>query len=122
MFTEELEKGGYSVVDYDDVDNTAQDLLVLRPGIINLDVAAPDTQSPGMSRTYTTSTGSMTLVLEFYDSVTSALLGRVMDEKAVRDQGYMSVSNSVTNKSDADRLMRKWAKLLVAKLDKVHGK
>ncbi|MEH6592891.1 MAG: DUF3313 family protein [Halioglobus sp.] len=122
VFTEELEKGGYTVVDYEGVDNSAQDLLVLRPAIVNLDVTAPDTMSPGMSRTYTASTGSMTLVLEFFDSVTSSLLGRVMDAEAVRDAGYMSISNSVTNKADADRIMRKWAKLLVKKLDKVHGK
>lgn len=122
VFTEELEKGGYTVVDYEGVDNTAQDLLVLRPGVVNLDVTAPDTMSAGMSRTYTTSTGSMTLVLELYDSVTGALLGRVMDAEAVRDAGYMSVANSVTNKADADRLFRKWAKLLVEKLDEVHGK
>ena len=122
VFTEELDKGGYTVVEYEGVDNSAQDLLVLRPAIVNLDVTAPDTMSPGMSRTYTASTGSMTLVLEFYDSVTSSLLGRVMDAEAVRDAGYMSISNSVTNKADADRIMRKWAKLLVKKLDKVHGK
>ncbi|MEH6583519.1 MAG: DUF3313 family protein [Halioglobus sp.] len=122
VFTEELVKGGYAVVDYEGVDNSAQDLIVLRPAIVNLDVTAPDTMSAGMSRTYTTSTGSMTLVLEFFDSVTSSLLGRVMDTEAVRDAGYMSISNSVTNKSDADRMMRKWARLLVEKLDEVHGK
>jgi hypothetical protein len=122
VFAEELEKGGYTVVDYDGVDNSAQDLLVLRPAIVNLDVTAPDTMSPGMSRTYTASAGSMSLYLEFYDSVSSSLLGRVMDAEAARDAGYMSISNSVTNKSEADRILRKWAKLLVKKLDKVHGK
>ena len=122
VFTEELEKGGYTVVDYEGVDNSAQDLLVMRPAIVNLDVTAPDTKSAGISRTYTASTGSMSLYLEFYDSVTSSLLGRVMDEEAARDTGYMSISSSVINKSDTDRIMRKWAKLLVKKLDKVHGK
>ena len=64
----------------------------------------------------------MTLVLEFYDAVTSALLGRVMDQESARDDGYMRFSSGVTNKAEADRIMRKWAKLLVDKLDKVHGK
>ena len=122
VFTEELEKGGYAVVDYEGVDNSAQDLLVLRPAIVNLDVTAPDTMSAGRSRTFTASTGSMTLVLEFFDAVTSSLLGRVMDTEAARDHGYMSISNSVTNKAEADRIMRKWARLLVEKLDEVHGK
>jgi hypothetical protein len=122
VFAEELEKGGYTVVDYEGVDNSAQDLLVLRPAIVNLDVTAPDTMSPGMSRSYTASAGSMSLYLEFYDSVSGSLLGRVMDAEAARDSGHMSISSSVTNKADADRIMRKWARLLVKKLDKVHGK
>jgi hypothetical protein len=122
VFAEELEKGGYTVVDYEGVDNSAQDLLVLRPAIVNLDVTAPDTMSPGMSRSFSASAGSMSLYLEFYDSVSSSLLGRVMDAEAARDSGHMSISSSVTNKADADRIMRKWAKLLVKKLDKVHGK
>ncbi len=122
VFTEELEKGGYTVVDYEGVDNSAQDLLVLRPAIVNLDVTAPDTMSPGRSRTFTASAGSMTLVLEFFDAVSSSLLGRVMDAEAARDTGYMRISNSVTNKAEADRIMRKWARLLVEKLDEVHGK
>ena len=122
VFAEELGKGGYTVVDYEGVDNSARDLLVLRPAIVNLDVTAPDTMSPGMSRSYTASAGSMSLYLEFYDSVSSSLLGRVMDAEAARDSGHMSISSSVTNKADADRIMRKWARLLVKKLDKVHGK
>lgn len=122
MFTQELEKGGYTVVDYEGVDNSNQDLLVLRPAIVNLDVTAPDTRSPGRTRTFTASAGSMTLVLEFFDSVTSSLLGRVMDAEAARDRGNMHFSNSVTNKAEADRIMRKWARLLVEKLDEVHGK
>lgn len=122
VFTEELEKGGYTVVEYEGVDNSAQDLLVLRPNIVNLDVTSPDTMSTGRSRSYTASAGSMSLYLEFFDSVSSSLLGRVMDAESARDAGHMSISNSVTNKAEARRIMRKWAKLLVKKLDKVHGK
>jgi len=122
VFTEELENGGYSVVDYETDDNVEQDLLVLGPNIVDLDVTAPDVRSAGRSRTYTASAGSMTLYLELFDSVTGSLLGRVVDAQAARDNGYMRFSNSVTNKAEADRIMRKWAKLLVAKLDEVHGK
>jgi hypothetical protein len=122
VFTEELNKGGYAVVEYEGVDNSTQDLLVLRPNIVNLDVAAPDTMSAGRTRSFTASAGSMTLYLELFDSVTSSLLGRVVDSEAARDPGYMSISNSVTNKAEADRIMRNWARLLVEKLDKVHGK
>lgn len=122
VFTEELDKGGYTVVDYEADDNIDQDLLVLAPNIVNLDVTAPDVRAAGRSRTYTASAGSMTLYLEFFDSVTGSLLGRVVDAQAARDSGFMTISNGVTNKSEADRIFRKWAKLLVAKLDEVHGK
>ncbi|MEP4147038.1 MAG: DUF3313 family protein [Halioglobus sp.] len=122
IFTEELTEAGYKVVDYEGANNSAQDLLVLRPAIVNLDVSAPDTMSPGRSRTFTTSMGSMTLYMEFYDAVSSSLLGRVVDAETAPDLGSMQISNSVTNKADADRILRKWARILVGKLDAAHGK
>lgn len=122
VFTEELEKAGYEVVSADKLGDSAEDVLVLTPGIINLDVTAPDTQSPGRSRTYTTSAASMTLVMQFNDSITGALLGRVADSQSAVDRGYMTVTNSVTNKAEADRMLRKWAKLLVQGLDRANGK
>lgn len=122
IFTEELEKAGYEVVSHDNFDNAADDLLLLTPAIINLDVTAPDVQTAGRSRSYTASAGAMTLYLEFHDALSGALLGRVLDSQRAPDRGYMSISNSVTNKSEADRMLRRWAQLLVAALDRVHGK
>ena len=122
IFTEELEKGGYPVVETLKSDTSNEDLLVLVPAIVNLDVTAPDTRSPGRTNTYTTSNGSMTLYLEFKDAITGALLGKVADSKTVRDRGYMCITNSVTNKAEADRMLRGWARLLVAGLDKAHGR
>ncbi len=121
VFTAELEKAGYEVADYD-VKLAEADILVLRPAIVDLVVTAPDTMSAGRSRSYTASAGAMTLYLEFYDSVTSSILGRVVDRKNSRDKGMMQISNQVTNKSDADRMFRKWAGLLIAKMDSVMGK
>ncbi len=117
VFTEELEKGGYAVVD-----SGAEDVLVLRPAIIDLDVTAPDTMSPGRTATFAASAGSMTLYMEVYDSVSSEILGRVIDAEAARDRGTMMISNRVTNKAEADRILRKWSGSLVDKLDAVHGK
>ncbi len=121
VFTVELEKAGYEVADYD-VKLAEDDILVLRPAIVDLVVTAPDTMSAGRSRTFTASAGAMTLYLEFYDSVTSSILGRVVDRKNARDNGMMQISNRVTNKADADRMFRKWAGLLIAKMDSVMGK
>ena len=64
----------------------------------------------------------MTLYLEFHDAVTGALLGRVVDSQAAPDTGYMQISNSVTNKAEADRMLRKWAQKLVERMDAVHGR
>ena len=49
VFTERLEAGGYEVVDVVGDD----DVLLLRPAIIDLDITAPDTRSAGRSRTFT---------------------------------------------------------------------
>ena len=120
VFTNELTKAGYEVSNYN-LDLAGHDILVLRPAIMDLDVTAPDTGSAFTGRTFTASAGAMTLYLEFYDSVTSALLGRVVDRKADRGSTW-SMSNRVTNKADADRIFRKWAGLLIAKMDTVMGK
>ena len=121
VFTAELEKAGYEVADYD-VSLAEEDILVLRPAIVDLVVTAPDTNSASRSRSYTASAGAMTLYLEFYDSVTSSILGRVVDRQNSRDNGMMQISNRVTNKAEADRMFRKWTGLLIAKMDSVMGK
>ncbi len=122
IFTEELRNGGFTVYTEGDAVEPGEDLLALRPAILDLDVNAPDTHSPGRGRTYTTSAGSMTLVLEFYDSVTGALLGRVADNQESRDSSYIQISNSVMNKAEADRMLRRWARMLVDRMQEIHGK
>jgi hypothetical protein len=121
VFTAQLEKAGYEVSDYD-FNLADDDVLVLRPAIVDLDVTAPDVEQMGRSRTFTASAGAMTLYLEFYDSVSSSILGRVVDRKNARDSGMMQISNRVTNKAAADRLFKKWAGLLITKMDSVMGK
>ena len=64
----------------------------------------------------------MTLYMEFYDSVSSAILGRVVDRQNARDSGMMHMTSRVTNKAEADRMFRKWAGLLIVKMDSVMGK
>ena len=121
IFTEELEKAGYAVVDPAVSENVTGDLLLLHPDILDLDVTAPDIASPDRVRTYTACGCSMTLSLELYDAMSGTLLARITDRKKAPDQRPMRITNSVTNKADADRIMRRWAKMLVAKLESVHG-
>ncbi len=121
VFTAELTKAGYTVADYD-VKLAEDYILVLRPAIMDLVVTAPDTNQMGRGRTYTASAGAMTLYMEFFDSVTSSLLGRVVDRQNARDNGMMSISSRMMNKVEADRLFKKWAGLLITKLDSVMAK
>ena len=117
VFTEELERGGYPVV-------TAPDdhVLLVRPAIIDLDVAAPDTMSGGRSNSFTTSAGRMTLVVEFLDSVSGEILARAIDRRQARNTGNIRWTTRGTNRQAARRILRRWARLLVAKLDEVHGR
>jgi len=118
VFVRELQDKG----DYQVVTEKGPDVLLLRPAIINLDVTAPDVMQAGRSRTYTSSAGQMTLYLELFDSNTSDIIARVVDPQAARDAGMIRMSSSVTNKAEADRILRKWADLLRRRLDEVHGK
>jgi hypothetical protein len=118
IFSEELQaKGGYQVVE-----TGGEDVLLLRPAIIDLDVTAPDTMTSGRSYTLAQSAGGMTLYLELYDSVTGQLLAKAIDRRTDPGMGGIQWSNGVTNRAEADRILRRWAKALRERLDEVHGK
>lgn len=115
VFTDVLQDAGYPVVE-----ETAEDVLILRPAIINLDVAAPDTNRAGMSRTYAESAGEMTIYLEMHDGVTGDLIAKGMDRKADRRRGYMEWQSRVQNTQAARSILEDWAKSIVQALDKAH--
>ena len=119
VFAEELSKdGGYEIVD-----DAGEGVLLVRPAIVDLDIAAPDTMTAGRSRTYTTEAGAATIFIELYDSVTGDVLARGADRKvAGKVGGYLTYTNRVTNQADARRMMRSWAKALRERLDAYHGK
>ncbi len=121
VFKKELQDAGYVVVEGQISGADLDDLLILRPAILNLDVNAPDKFSAGRSRTFTTSAGSMTLYLEFHEAVSGALIGRALDSKSAPDNSFMTVTNSVTNRADATRLLRRWADMLVQALGKARA-
>jgi hypothetical protein len=98
-----------------------EQVLVLRPAIINLDIAAPETRSAGMQRTYTTEAGEMTLLLELFDGTTGEILVRVIDRQRSRESSYMQWTSSVTNQAEAKRVLSRWADQLRKGLDEVTG-
>jgi len=112
IFTEELAKGGYTLAN-----ERAEDVLIVKPAIIDLDVQAPDVRTAGRVNTFTTSAGSMTLYLELYDSETDDLLAKALDAKADRDTGYMQWQTKVANRVAAKRIMQPWAEALRKGLD-----
>lgn len=117
VFTQALEEGGYPVVD-----QAGDDVLLLRPAIINLDVNAPDIARAGRSRTYTDSAGEMTLYIELYDSVTGDLIAKAVDRRIDRHSGYYTWTNSATNKAAADRILKGWAEILLTALNEAKEK
>lgn len=116
VFTETLTEGGYELVT-----ERADDVLLVKPAIINLDVTAPDTMSMGRSRTYSESSGEMTLYVELYDSVTDDLLAKALDRQFDRETGYFEWQNSVTNRAAANRILKEWANVLKEGMDEARG-
>ena len=110
VFTEELTAKGEKIVTEE-----GTGVLIIRPAIINLDVTAPDTMDPG-SRTFSASAGQATLYLELYDGVTSELLVKALDTEVADDMAFVEMRNGVTNRSDARRMLKKWANQLGAAL------
>jgi hypothetical protein len=112
VFTEELKTAGYELAD-----GRAEDVLIVKAAIIDLNVNAPDTRNAGRSNTFTTNAGSMTLYLELYDSETDDLLAKALDPTADRESSYMQWQTSVANRAAAKRMMKPWAKALREGLD-----
>jgi len=113
VFTEELEDGGYTLAD-----ERAEDVLIVKPAIIDLDVNAPDVRTAGRTNTFASTAGSMTLYLELYDSETDALIAKALDPRADRDTGFMQWQTAPANRQAGKRMMRPWAEALRKGLDR----
>ena len=107
VFTEELGKGGYTLAN-----ELAEDVLLVRPAIIDLDVTAPDVRSTARSQSFATSAGSMTLYVELIDSETGDMLAKALDRRADRDTGTLQWQTGPANRAAALRIIRPWAEAL----------
>ena len=112
IFTDTLNKGGYPVVS-----ETAEDVLLVRPSIVNLDINAPQTHGTGRSNSYVQSAGEMTLSIELFDSLTGDLIAKALDRREDRDNDMYTWANSQTNKAAAQRIMQGWADVLLDALN-----
>lgn len=106
---------------YQVVDEAGPDVLRVKVAIVDLYVNAPDTESVGMSRTYTVSAGQMTLFAELFDSESGQLLARVIDKREGRDNQMYQLSSSVVKRGELQDIASAWARILRSALDNAHG-
>ena len=116
VFTKELTEGGYQLVE-----EAGEDVLLVKPAIVNLDVVAPDLQSASFSRSYSNRAGEMTLNVELFDSLTNDKIAKATDRKRDYDRGYAEWRTSVSNRAVARRMMTVWAKALRSALDEARA-
>ena len=115
IFNEAFEKAGYPVVTA-----PGPDVVRVSTAVINLYVNAPDTMSAGRTTTYTTDAGEATLIIEARDSMTRALLARVLDRRETRSTGgTMQSTSRVTNVSDFRSLFKQWANITIKGMEEL---
>jgi hypothetical protein len=113
VFTRELIDGGYELTE-----EIGDDVLLVRPAIVDLDVVAPDIQrTPGREYSFSESAGEMTLNLELFDSLTGDKIAKATDRQRDFRRGYLQWRTSVSNRADARRMMTSWARALRSTLD-----
>ena len=112
VFTKELIDGGYELVD-----EVGDDVLIVVPAIVDLDVTAPDIPRAGRANMFSETAGEMTLKLELFDSVTNDKIVKATDRKRDFERGYIEWRTSVSNRAVAKRFMTSWAEALRAVLD-----
>jgi hypothetical protein len=113
VFTEELtEDGGYRMTA-----ENGPEVMRITPRIVDLDVYAPDTATPARTDQYSESAGRMTLKLEIFDSVTGDLIATISDRQEDPRLGWMEWRTRVSNRQDAERMLRRWATDLRERLD-----
>ena len=113
VFRQELQNNGGYVL----VDGVAEDVLIVHPAIVDLNLVAPDTPRTRGQRSAIASAGSMTLYMELIDSVTGDMLVKVIDNKYDRTRTRIQAPNKVRNEAAARDMLGEWAELLRLALD-----
>ncbi len=119
-FIPALREAGFEIVS-----DVGPDVLVVHPAIRDLDLLAPnpDEVGVGWNKVYTDGTGSATMVIELYDSVSNQLLARAIDSKDGRGRGFawrMPRTNAM-NVADARAAFADWAEMLVRGLQRAQA-
>ncbi len=113
VFKQELQNNGGYVL----VDGIAEDVLIVHPAIVDLDVISPDTPGTRGQRSVIASVGSMSLYMELIDSVTGDKLVKAIDNKFDRTRTRPQAPNKMRNQAAARDMLGEWAILLRLALD-----
>jgi hypothetical protein len=113
VFQQELQNNGGYVL----VDKAAQDVLIVRPAIMDLDVFSPDTPGTAGTRSAIPSAGTMTLYMELIDSITGDTIVKAIDNKYDRTRTRIQVPNRLRNEAAARDMLAEWATTLRLALD-----
>jgi len=115
IFQDAFQKAGYQVVAA-----PGADVLRISIAVVDLYVNAPDTRTPGTT-TYSISAGEAKLILEARDSLSNALLGRVVDRRETQrtTTTYPQLTSSVTNLVNFEWLFKKWAQICVKGMEEL---
>jgi len=104
VVTNAFKRAGYAIVT-----TPAANVLQLSVNIVDLYVSAPETITMALpSRVYTANAGQATVAIEFRDSTTDALLGRIRDHRTAGDRGgfrsSFMLTTPVSNRFDFGRV------------------
>lgn len=112
-FREELARSEYFTL----VDENGPDVLLIKGALLDVVSYVPP-EPIGRGDVYLRRVGEATLVLEIRDSITQAILVRAVDRRAAeRAGGELMRSDRVTNRAEARRLAKAWARMLRSRLD-----
>lgn len=107
IFTAELQSAGFVLTD-----EQAEDVLIVRPAILDLNVTSPDTHG-GRTRNIIRSAGDMILYLELRDSLTGDTLAKALDFQFDRRNVTALMQDRTRNEMAARRILTDWAQTLV---------
>jgi len=99
------------------VEEQGEDVLIIRPAILDLNISSPDTPRTRNTRSIARSAGDMTLYLELRDSLTGDILAKALDHQADRSNVTTFVTDKTRNEKAARRILDGWAEILVNGLD-----
>lgn len=107
VFVEEFTtRGGYELAQKE-----AKGVLLVRPAVFDVDLAAPrNSKGLFLGTSQTEGAGAASLFIELYDASTGTLLARMIDRRTIRDAGVTQVAGRNTNSLGMRKQLTFWAR------------